>query len=101
MAFGRRLGIDYGQARVGIAICDADGLIATPLTTLKNDSKLFVALEKLIDADNLPQQLTLGQREKGWNEATAAMDLVEDKFGGGSIRPASLLKKGLRKDREL
>ncbi len=60
-----------------------------------------VSLEKLVDSDNLPQQLTLGQREKGWNEATAAMDLVEDKFGGGSIRPASLLKKGPRKDREL
>ena len=33
MSFGRRLGIDYGQARVGIAICDRDGLVSTPLVT--------------------------------------------------------------------
>ena len=48
MSFGRRLGIDYGQARVGIAICDMDGLVATPLITLKNDKTLFAKLEELI-----------------------------------------------------
>ena len=47
MAFGRRLGIDYGQARVGVAICDAEGLVATPLITLKNDRKLFSSLKEL------------------------------------------------------
>lgn len=31
---GRRLGIDVGSVRIGIAICDPDGLIATPLVTL-------------------------------------------------------------------
>jgi putative Holliday junction resolvase len=49
MPFGRRLGIDYGDARVGIAICDVDGLVATPLTTLNNDHKLFSRLENLIE----------------------------------------------------
>jgi len=49
MPFGRRLGIDYGQARIGIAICDLDGLVATPLTTLKNDQRLFSELGKIID----------------------------------------------------
>lgn len=49
MSFGRRLGIDYGQARVGIALCDLDGLVATPLTTLRNDKKLFSELEAIID----------------------------------------------------
>lgn len=36
---GRRLGIDPGAARVGIAVCDPDGLLATGLTTLKRDAK--------------------------------------------------------------
>lgn len=36
---GRRLGIDPGAARVGVAVCDPDGLLATPLTTLKRDRK--------------------------------------------------------------
>ena len=53
MSFGRRLGIDYGQARVGIAICDVDGMVATPLITLKNDKSLFTKLTQLIDEHNI------------------------------------------------
>ena len=53
MPFGRRLGIDYGDARVGIAICDVDGLVATPLTTLNNDYKLFSRLENLIEENQI------------------------------------------------
>ncbi|MFM8447224.1 MAG: Holliday junction resolvase RuvX [Candidatus Nanopelagicaceae bacterium] len=49
MAFGRRLGIDFGLARVGLAICDVDGLVATPLATLKNDKSLFAALTQVIE----------------------------------------------------
>ena len=48
MSFGRRLGIDYGQARVGVAISDSDGLVATPLTTLKNDKILMAKLAEII-----------------------------------------------------
>lgn len=36
---GRRLGIDPGAVRVGIAVCDPDGLLATGLTALKRDKK--------------------------------------------------------------
>jgi putative holliday junction resolvase len=36
---GRRLGIDPGSVRVGVAVCDPDGLLATGLTTLKRDKK--------------------------------------------------------------
>jgi putative holliday junction resolvase len=32
---GRRLGIDVGRVRVGVAICDPDGILATPLVTLR------------------------------------------------------------------
>ena len=49
MPFGRRLGIDFGQVRVGIALCDVDGLVATPLATIKNDKKLLSEIAKLID----------------------------------------------------
>jgi len=31
---GRRLGVDVGDVRIGVAICDPDGLIATPLETV-------------------------------------------------------------------
>jgi putative pre-16S rRNA nuclease len=34
---GVRLGVDVGQVRVGVAICDPDGILATPLVTLRRD----------------------------------------------------------------
>lgn len=34
MRSGVRLGVDVGKARVGIAVCDREGLLATPVATL-------------------------------------------------------------------
>jgi putative holliday junction resolvase len=34
---GVRLGVDVGQVRVGVAIADPDGILATPLATLRRD----------------------------------------------------------------
>jgi putative Holliday junction resolvase len=34
---GRYLGIDVGAVRVGVAICDPDGVLATPLVTVPRD----------------------------------------------------------------
>jgi len=31
---GRRLGIDVGDVRIGVAVCDPDGLVATPMETV-------------------------------------------------------------------
>lgn len=36
---GRRMGVDVGLVRVGLALCDPDGILATPLTTLRRDPK--------------------------------------------------------------
>lgn len=32
---GVRLGVDVGQVRIGVAICDPDGILATPLVTVR------------------------------------------------------------------
>ena len=37
MRRGVRLGVDVGEARVGLAACDRDGLIASPVETLRRD----------------------------------------------------------------
>lgn len=37
MKKGRRLGVDFGDVRVGLAMSDISGLLASPLTTLKNE----------------------------------------------------------------
>ena len=34
---GVRLGVDVGNVRVGVAMCDPDGILATPLVTLRRD----------------------------------------------------------------
>jgi putative Holliday junction resolvase len=31
---GRRIAFDYGEVRIGVAICDPDGILATPLPFL-------------------------------------------------------------------
>ena len=55
---GTRLGVDVGQVRVGVAMSDPDGILATPLTTLSRDlnaevdavpSDIF-ELARLVDA---------------------------------------------------
>jgi putative holliday junction resolvase len=32
------LGVDYGSVRIGVAICEASGLPAVPLTTIRHES---------------------------------------------------------------
>ena len=34
---GRRLGVDVGKVRVGVALSDPDGILATPLVTVPRD----------------------------------------------------------------
>ncbi len=46
---GRLLGVDYGSVRIGLAVCDVDRRIASPLKTLqrrtsKLDGEFFVDL---------------------------------------------------------
>jgi len=50
-----------------------------------------VGLENLVDQSGAPQQLQLGEREKGWREATEAIDRATARFGSGSVRPARLV----------
>lgn len=35
---GRRLGVDVGSVRVGVAVCDPGGVLASPLVTLARDA---------------------------------------------------------------
>ncbi|HEX6499230.1 MAG TPA: Holliday junction resolvase RuvX [Micromonosporaceae bacterium] len=38
-ARGVRIGVDVGQVRVGVAVSDPDGILATPLVTLARDRR--------------------------------------------------------------
>ncbi len=39
MQRGRRIAFDYGDVRIGVALCDPDAILSTPLTTLQSKSK--------------------------------------------------------------
>lgn len=36
---GRRLGVDVGTVRIGVAVSDPDGILATPVETVRRDSR--------------------------------------------------------------
>ena len=55
----RILAIDYGEKRIGIAITDPLKMFSIPLTTLNNNSKLWVDIEKLFIKYNI-QKIVLG-----------------------------------------
>ncbi|GMA92489.1 hypothetical protein GCM10025869_30180 [Homoserinibacter gongjuensis] len=44
MRRGVRVGVDVGKARVGVARCDPDGLLATPIETLPRDARTVAAV---------------------------------------------------------
>ncbi len=49
MRLGRRLGIDVGSVRIGVAQCDPEGLIATPVVTLQADQDSIRELRRLAE----------------------------------------------------
>lgn len=44
---GRRLGVDVGTVRVGVALSDPYGMLATPLATLSRDQRAGADVERL------------------------------------------------------
>lgn len=50
-----------------------------------------ISLENLRPADEAPAQLILGEREKGWRDANAALDAATARFGKGAVRLARLV----------
>jgi putative Holliday junction resolvase len=58
---GRRIAFDYGDVRIGVAVCDPDGILATPLTTLQSkDPLLKKQISELID-EYEPVKIYVGQ----------------------------------------
>ena len=46
---GVRLGVDVGTVRVGLAVCDPDALIASPLETLPRDERDHADIRRIAD----------------------------------------------------
>jgi putative Holliday junction resolvase len=52
----RIIALDYGMARIGIAMSDERGVIAMPLTTLKAEKKTAHTIDKLLSELQIHQQ---------------------------------------------
>jgi putative Holliday junction resolvase len=58
---GRRIAFDYGDVRIGVAVCDPDGILATPLATLQSkDPSLKKLIAEFVD-EYEPVKFYVGQ----------------------------------------
>jgi putative Holliday junction resolvase len=58
---GRRIAFDYGDVRIGVAVCDPDGILATPLATLQSkDPTIKKQIAEFID-EYEPVKFYVGQ----------------------------------------
>jgi putative Holliday junction resolvase len=85
---GRRIGFDYGDTRIGVAISDPDGILATPLTVLQAQSPLLVSELTAIFTEYEPVSVFVGEPkhmsgESGDSVAKAKTfgDLITETFG--------------------
>lgn len=72
---GRTLGVDVGRARVGLASADPDGLLATPLRTLRRDAKrgsdVGIAVQEALAAEAVAVYVGLPLNLQGrWTPST-------------------------------
>ncbi len=56
---GVRLCLDWGKARIGVAACDRDGLLAFPVETVANDKHTIARLQTLA-AEYEPVEIVMG-----------------------------------------
>jgi len=102
---GVKLGVDVGTVRVGVAVCDREGILATPLKTLERNAKkntdvrVLAALANELDAVQifvgLPRTLK-GEEHASARMATDYAQLLADALAGrGSAIPVQLVDERL------
>ena len=90
---GVRMGVDVGNARVGTALSDPDGILATPLKTLRRDAKKNSdrrVLRKLIEVNEVVEVSSAFRRP-----CVVGILLHGD---GSGVRAGSALRAGCRRE---
>jgi putative Holliday junction resolvase len=94
---GVRLGVDVGKARVGVARCDPDGMLATPVETVARDEASIdriVALAREYDASELLVGLPLNMRGEDTASTTDARQFAAA-LAAASALPVRLVDERL------
>lgn len=91
---GVKLGIDVGMVRVGLASCDPDGILATPVKTLSRDAKknsdIRVVVREASERNAVEIFVGLPRTLKGAETASAQMAR-----GYADLLAAALARAGL------
>jgi putative holliday junction resolvase len=90
---GVRLALDLGEARIGVAACDADGTLAYPVTTLPAGPAELDALDRLVAeyepvvvVVGLPRSLSGGEGPAAVRIRARAAALAERLAGRAEVR---------------
>jgi len=75
---GRRLGIDVGTVRIGVATCDPDGLLATPVETVRREKtdRHLRRLVQLVDEFGAVELIVGLPRTLANRIGTSALDAI-------------------------
>jgi putative Holliday junction resolvase len=60
MQRGRRIAFDYGDIRIGVAVCDPDGIISSPLAVLRAEDKNLRSEIQAFLTEYEPVQIFIG-----------------------------------------
>jgi putative pre-16S rRNA nuclease len=78
---GRRLGVDVGTVRVGVAVSDPDGILATPVETVRRDKtdkqQHLRRLRKLVDEYAAVEVIVGLPRTLADRAGASAIDAIE------------------------
>ena len=84
---GARLGIDVGAVRVGVAVCDPDGLLATPVETVPRD-KATVGRVAALAAEHAAIEVVVGLPLSLSGEEGSAAEAARTRTSGASAARA-------------
>lgn len=94
---GVRLGVDVGKVRVGVSVCDRDGLLATPVVTLTRGSSTIEDLRVLL-ADYTAMEVVVGlplSMRGADTPSTADARLLAGELAGAVELPVRLVDERL------
>jgi putative Holliday junction resolvase len=84
MRIGVRLGVDPGEARIGVARCDPMGIIATPVETVQRGEGDLARIAAILEEENAVEVVVGLPRSLNGSEGPAAVKVRE--FAGALAR---------------
>ena len=95
---GRRIAFDYGDVRTGVALCDPDGILASPLCVLETQSKSFSDAVSELLREHEPIRIFVGKplnMSGSAGESAAKVDAFIGKLSSLTDLPIQLIDERL------